>query len=378
VGLGGPGLVDLGRVQTLDLGVQLLVGLLECLVGGVLAGRHGVLVVQQAGTEGVGQHVDCHLRPSDVLGGVRTGAVGLGGAEVDDDLLGDGADGVVAGDDLRQGDADHVGVEVLDHVGPLLRTVTVGVAVSPDAVEQRVAVLVGETLELRLGAERLGAGLRHVAGRTDGLCLVVLVAGHVYSELFVCVFHVGLRGLLHYSIYSKTCQYTCAYIYLKTTLCYNKITILIPTEEGSMSTIDQQFIEYIVKSVVGNPDDVVVERIIDEKGVLLTLTVNPEDLGRVIGKRGVTAQSLRTLLRALGTKNNARYNLKIVNNDGQVGATYSSDETSSDNSADSATPVVTVTESIAVDNVTDEPVDNASAYTKKTRAELAELDDLDI
>ena len=80
-----------------------------------------------------------------------------------------------------------------------------------------------------------------------------------------------------------------------------------------MSTIDQQFIEYIVKSVVGHPDDVIVERIIDEKGVLLTLTVNPEDLGRVIGKRGVTAQSLRTLLRALGTKNDARYNLKIVN-----------------------------------------------------------------
>ena len=85
-----------------------------------------------------------------------------------------------------------------------------------------------------------------------------------------------------------------------------------------MSSIVQQFIEYIVKSVVGHPDDVVVERIIDEKGVLLTLTVNPEDLGRVIGKRGVTAQSLRTLLRALGTKNDARYNLKIVNNDGTV------------------------------------------------------------
>src|SRR5215216_2841531 len=79
-----------------------------------------------------------------------------------------------------------------------------------------------------------------------------------------------------------------------------------------MSTIDQQFVEYIVKSLVGNPDDVVVERVIDEKGVLLTLTVHPDDLGRVIGKRGVTAQSLRTLLRALGTKNDARYNLKII------------------------------------------------------------------
>src|SRR5690606_42084700 len=80
------------------------------------------------------------------------------------------------------------------------------------------------------------------------------------------------------------------------------------------NSIDQQFIEYIVKSLVGKPDAVKVERTIDEKGVLLELTVDPEDLGRVIGKRGATAQSLRTLLRALGTKNDARYNLKIVDN----------------------------------------------------------------
>ena len=126
-----------------------------------------------------------------------------------------------------------------------------------------------------------------------------------------------------------------------------------------MSTIDQQFIEYIVKSVVGHPDDVVVERVIDEKGVLLTLTVNPDDLGRVIGKRGITAQSLRTLLRALGTKNDARYNLKIVNNDGQEGPTISTDDE-------------------VVETSSDEPVDKTSDYTKKTRAELAELDDLDI
>src|SRR5665213_3206590 len=81
-----------------------------------------------------------------------------------------------------------------------------------------------------------------------------------------------------------------------------------------MSEIDQQFIEYVVKSLVGKPDAVSIERRIDEKGVLLELTVDPEDLGRVIGKRGATAQSLRTLLRALGTKNDARYNLKIVDN----------------------------------------------------------------
>lgn len=137
-----------------------------------------------------------------------------------------------------------------------------------------------------------------------------------------------------------------------------------------MSTIDQQFVEYIVKSVVGHPDDVIVERIIDEKGVLLTLTVNPEDLGRVIGKRGITAQSLRTLLRALGTKNDARYNLKIVNNDdgAPVATTMSSDD--ADEVTDESAEVV--------ETSSDEPVDKGSSYSKKTREELAELDDLDI
>jgi predicted RNA-binding protein YlqC (UPF0109 family) len=148
-----------------------------------------------------------------------------------------------------------------------------------------------------------------------------------------------------------------------------------------MSTIDQQFIEYIVKSVVGHPDDVIVERIIDEKGVLLTLTVNPEDLGRVIGKRGVTAQSLRTLLRALGTKNDARYNLKIVNNDGGPPTTISSDDApvAASSSRDDDAPVEEVpVQEEPVENATDEAVDKSSDYSKKTRAELAELDDLDI
>lgn len=127
-----------------------------------------------------------------------------------------------------------------------------------------------------------------------------------------------------------------------------------------MSTIDQQFVEYIVKSLVGNPDDVIVERIIDEKGVLLTLTVNPEDLGRVIGKRGVTAQSLRTLLRALGTKNDARYNLKIVNNDGE-GYSVSSDD-----------------EVVREERAADDAEDGSSDYAKRSRQELEDLDDLDI
>lgn len=140
-------------------------------------------------------------------------------------------------------------------------------------------------------------------------------------------------------------------------------------------TIDQQFIEYIVKSLVGNPDAVKVERSVDEKGVLLELTVDPEDIGRVIGKRGSTAQSLRALLRALGTKNDARYNLKIVDVDrpeGERGTPRSTAPVASqdDGSADDS--------AAAGDNSSDDVVDNSSDLAKKTRAELADLDDLDI
>ena len=125
-----------------------------------------------------------------------------------------------------------------------------------------------------------------------------------------------------------------------------------------MSSIDQQFVEYIVKSLVGNPEAVTIERRIDEKGVLLELTVDPEDLGRVIGKRGATAQSLRTLLRALGTKNDARYNLKIVDVTGGAGAPTQTDDTN--------------------DLAEEEPEEQESTVVSKTRAELAELDDLDV
>ncbi|MBQ2643693.1 KH domain-containing protein [Candidatus Saccharibacteria bacterium] len=132
-----------------------------------------------------------------------------------------------------------------------------------------------------------------------------------------------------------------------------------------MATIDQQFVEYIVKTLVNNPDKVAVERKIDEKGVLLSLTVDPEDVGRVIGKRGVTAQAIRVLLRALGTKQDARYNLKIVNTD------------------EEGVPGVEKTE--AVEDATEEAEveegeesEDSSELAEKTRAELADLDDLDI
>lgn len=136
-----------------------------------------------------------------------------------------------------------------------------------------------------------------------------------------------------------------------------------------MSSIDQQFIEYIVKALVGNPDAVKVERRIDEKGVLLELTVDPEDLGRVIGKRGATAQSLRSLLRALGTKNDARYNLKIVDVDRPEGERGNYGDAASSQSDDSGQPV---------QNSSDESVENSSELAQKTRKELADLDDLDI
>ena len=74
---------------------------------------------------------------------------------------------------------------------------------------------------------------------------------------------------------------------------------------------DRDFIEYVVKMLVDNPDDVKVERKIDEMGVLISLTVNPADMGKIIGRMGNTAKAIRTLLRIIGMKNNARVNLKI-------------------------------------------------------------------
>lgn len=74
---------------------------------------------------------------------------------------------------------------------------------------------------------------------------------------------------------------------------------------------DKQFLEFIVKGLVDHPDDVKIDRKVDEMGVLLTLTVHPEDMGRVIGKSGNTANAIRTLLKVVGLKNNARVNFKI-------------------------------------------------------------------
>ena len=79
---------------------------------------------------------------------------------------------------------------------------------------------------------------------------------------------------------------------------------------------DQAFGEYVVRSLVDNPDDVKTERSVDEMGVLITLHINPNDMGQVIGRMGQTAKALRTLLRVVGAKHKARVNLKIYEPEG--------------------------------------------------------------
>ena len=82
------------------------------------------------------------------------------------------------------------------------------------------------------------------------------------------------------------------------------------------TTNDQEFLEYIIKALVDNPEDVKVDRKVDEMGVLLSLKVNPEDMGQIIGRAGATARSIRSLVRIVGLKNQARVNLKIEEPEG--------------------------------------------------------------
>lgn len=133
--------------------------------------------------------------------------------------------------------------------------------------------------------------------------------------------------------------------------------------------IEQQFVEYVVKKLVDYPDQVRIERVEDGRGVLLTLSVAPDDLGRLIGHRGTTAQSLRNILRALGTKNDARYNLKIVDTDKPAAADKDTE------------PAATTENSSSVDTVEKsdgETVENTISRAEKLRQDLADLDDLDI
>jgi len=85
-----------------------------------------------------------------------------------------------------------------------------------------------------------------------------------------------------------------------------------------MQETDKEFLEYLVKSLVDHPDDVKVDRKVDEMGVLLTLRVNQADMGQVVGRQGATAKAIRSLLRIVGIKNNARVNLKIEEPEGST------------------------------------------------------------
>ena len=81
---------------------------------------------------------------------------------------------------------------------------------------------------------------------------------------------------------------------------------------------DKSFLEYVVKALVDNPNDVKIDRKVDEMGVLITMSVNPADMGKIIGRQGNTAKAIRTLLRVIGMKNNARVNLKINEPEGST------------------------------------------------------------
>lgn len=129
--------------------------------------------------------------------------------------------------------------------------------------------------------------------------------------------------------------------------------------------MDQAFVEYVVKAIVDNPDAVVVTRTVDDRGVLLELTVDPEDMGKIIGKAGATAKALRTLLRVLGAKSDARFNLKIVDPEG------SESRERGDDAGDIETEKVD-------QSGQPEEEDRSEAIRAKAREGLEDLDDLDI
>ena len=93
-----------------------------------------------------------------------------------------------------------------------------------------------------------------------------------------------------------------------------------------MAEKDEQFLEFVVKGLVEHPEEVKINRVVDEMGVLLTLDLNPEDMGKVIGRSGNTAKAIRTLLRVVGMKHNARVNLKINEPAGGTGGHGSSQD----------------------------------------------------
>jgi predicted RNA-binding protein YlqC (UPF0109 family) len=133
-----------------------------------------------------------------------------------------------------------------------------------------------------------------------------------------------------------------------------------------MPDMDKEFVEYVVKALVSHPEDVQVTRSVDDMGVLLELAVNPEDMGKVIGKAGATAKSIRTLLRVLGSRNDARVNLKIVEPEGAEPRVATDDAAPAPEAAPSeAKPAPAGS-------------DAESEMLARTKREFADLDDLDL
>ncbi|HEX3082247.1 MAG TPA: KH domain-containing protein [Candidatus Saccharimonadia bacterium] len=132
-----------------------------------------------------------------------------------------------------------------------------------------------------------------------------------------------------------------------------------------MPDMDKEFVEYVVKALVSHPDDVQVKRSVDDMGVLLELSVNPDDMGKVIGKAGATAKSIRTLLRVLGSRSDARVNLKIIEPEGSE---HSHESHAADEPRAKAEPApAEANES-----------DPESEMVARTKREFADLDDLDL
>ena len=132
-----------------------------------------------------------------------------------------------------------------------------------------------------------------------------------------------------------------------------------------MPDMDKEFVEYVVKALVGHPEDVQVRRSVDDMGVLLELSVNPDDMGKVIGKAGATAKSIRTLLRVLGSRNDARVNLKIVEPEGGEVKIPEGDAPA----PEAAEPAAAAREP--------EP-EGDTEMVARTKREFADLDDLDL
>lgn len=138
-----------------------------------------------------------------------------------------------------------------------------------------------------------------------------------------------------------------------------------------MPDMDKEFVEYVVKALVSHPEDVQVKRSVDDMGVLLELSVNPEDMGKVIGKAGATAKSIRTLLRVLGSRNDARVNLKIVEPEGAESAKEAAEAVEAEQGESASTE----TKQSAVEEA---GRDVEAEMLARTKREFADLDDLDL